>query len=323
MKIHFFLSALVLTCACLLGQTVGARIEMIHAPLLTEEIRKSESIPNPPEYIFFDPQTGSYVARYIPEGVNGAAGKPVIVPIRFRVETEVRADVSLRREGEVILYRWAVRNLAAAKYGANLLSLTLPKSDRGIACNAPEAYPPVTLQKDGPTAARQVAESPAVSRLSLDDWRFALMAFPVPQSLQPGSEVEGWLCRSEFLPGWTTLYAGGGQDTILPGAPFAVHESLAKVRPFQKFFQSTLTFAPKYPPEAPKLIVALDFLHGLTAMEALGLLDAKSTFVVKLKAHLQQIVAEEAVGRIEPWNSNSRFEEQLLAALRVSLPQYF
>lgn len=92
-------------------------MEPVWAPILTEEIRSNNSMSEPPQYILFDPVNGNYVARYIPSIADASkASQPLIVPIRFRVETEVAAELSMTKRERNIEYRCAFRNGAAAKY---------------------------------------------------------------------------------------------------------------------------------------------------------------------------------------------------------------
>lgn len=302
------------------SQQIGARIEPVWAPILTEEIRSGKTVPEPPQYIYFDPERGTYLARYIP--TSGDAKGFVSVPIRFRIETSLSAESSILRKASDLEYHWSFQNAQAAKYPSNLILLTLPRADQTVSCQSPVGLTPVRLQHAGPTAARQISESPAISRLSLGDWRFALL-FPSEGGLAPGSQAAGWLCTSQFLPGWTTGYSGGGSDTVLPDAPIEVHEQLAKIRTFERYFQSFVTFGPKYPQEAPAVMIALDFLHGLTVMETMKQLQSSSPFLAAVRSHIERIVAEEEVRKIEGLKPSTRFEHELLTALSLSLPKYF
>jgi hypothetical protein len=307
---------------CANAQAIGARMEQIYAPLLTEEIRQSRTIPSPAQYIFFDPDIGKYVARYIPEKDGVLEGDPVIIPIRFRMETAVTADVEIQPSQGKYAYTWITHNGESAKYPVITVAFALPRMDQELRCEAPLGYPPVIIQSQGPTAARQIAESPAISRLSLGDWRFAIASYPDSQ-LPPGHSGGGWSCVSNFLPGLITAFAGGGADTILPNAPFAVHEELSKIRTYERYFQPALTFGPKYPPEAPPLIIALDYLHGLGVMASMGNLDRSGAFFRSLQTYLQQVVAEEEVAKLEGLRAETKFERELLGALRMALPKYF
>lgn len=301
---------------------VGARIEPVWAPILTEELRDS----NQPQaqHIFFDPKLSQYVARYIPVSKQGEGNaQHIIVPITMPNQGKPKIRSGIAVADGAIQYNWTVANESEAKAAVRAVAFTLPKSDAGLKCKHP-LNRPVIIQAGGPSAAVPLREGGPELKLSLGDFRFATFSFSVGSHIAPGASQAGLACTSVYLPGWTSVYLQAGEDGGLNSdTPPEVSEELGRVLPLQKYWTPGVALGPRYPASAPKEIIAMDYLTGLSVFESFGLLDGKSKFVESVRNQLNQIMSNKAAAVSVALAAKTEEEREFGLGLRMSLPEYF
>jgi len=301
---------------------VGARIQPVWAPILTEELRES----NQPQaqHIFFDPKLSQYVARYIPVSKQSEGNaQHVIVPITMPNQGKPKIRSGFEAAEGVIQYNWSVSNESEATAAVRAVAFTLPKSDAGLKCKHP-LNRPVIIQAGGPSAAVPLRDGAPELKLSLGDFRFATFPLSVGSHIAPGASLAGLSCNSAYLPGWTSVYLPAGEDGGLDAdTPPEVSEELGRVLPLQKYWTPGVALGPRYPASAPKEIIAMDYLTGLSVYESFGLLDGKSKFVESVKNQLNQIVSNKAAVIAVALAATTEDEREFGLGLKLSLPEYF
>ncbi|MFN8940414.1 MAG: hypothetical protein ACK532_09930 [Acidobacteriota bacterium] len=304
-------------------QPVGARVRPVWAPILSDEVRNSNTIDG--RFIFYDPDAGIYVLRYKPAGSDLVKLRPLVLADQAQVIAETNSIAALHNASDSDFeYRFSFLNSKDSKASIRSVNVSLPKADSDVTCSHASWGNALVQPSVAPSGASQATPSQSKFRLSLGDWRFVTWTAPGIESLKPGTQVTGFQCRSKFLPGWVTAYfPAGGDYAMIEDAPREAADQLGAMLKMEYQFESVILFGPKYPPESPKRIIAADFLHGLQVLEDRGQLDAKSSFVIALRRQLELLAEGQNVEAVALGAGVSRVEKELLMSLRLSLTSYF
>lgn len=235
--------------------------------------------------------------------------------------------VLLHRQPEAGTFRYdlSLKNLKESPEAVRGFFFSGPKSDSSLACQKNDWGPIMIQPPMAPTSARQFEVPGLDLKLSFGDWRYFSL-FPAAGDkgyLQPGSDPIHLRCTSKYLPGWTTVYFPAGADAQLLGdVPQEAINQLNAMSKIEMYWGNTLTFGPKYPPDSPPEIVALDFIAGLNTMEYLGKVSRDSAYVREIREQLD-ILAKGAKGLVPISASPSTaVEREFDQALRISLPSF-
>lgn len=145
--------------------------------------------------------------------------------------------------------------------------------------------------------------------------------------LAQGQSLPGFRVTSRYKPGITIAYAQAASATEITAAvasqyPKAVSEQLALISDPKWDSTQTLTIGPKFDPNDPKELIALDFHHALNQLAVTGVLKADSPFVTEALSSLvsyMQSPAGSSPSMDFASKASAGLESDIASAMRMSL----
>lgn len=263
---------------------------VVQAPFLTPELRTTTKAD--PRHVFFDPQSRSYVLRYLAAGELRLVFLDPIDPAAPL--TPATSRITPHPGGFTYSWQSLVPTL-----------LVLPAQD-----------PTFTSTTLAPTSHPVSPGQYAVIALSRNQfrlpWRYTT------------ATVSNNSCDSTWLPGWVTTYFPGPKSLNLPAdLPEPVLADITRTLGPTNLWSAALTYGPKYPPTTPAAEIARDYLTGLNLLTSTTQLSAASPFVKQVREQLTRLT--NATPDITPLALTTQLpaERELLTALTIAFPAHF
>ena len=277
------------------------------------------------KYVCRDTLSDEYVIRYSQGlGTDQTAGP--LVEIRFELQNLARPEITVQIEklpaASGFRYSYAMTNQGNAKRPITNWSLVAAGDDDSLQIQHPAwraygsssgpprpAVAPQAALLEGPELRRSATMGKFVT------WVTSLNERPI----RAGQALGSFTVISDFRPGFTTAYVGGGAGLRLPhGIPGEVLIELEYFQRPENFHTVLLTLGPKFGPDVSAQWPAADWHLGLQRLMAAGRLSADSAYVQSLLFALEQLAQADQPFAMKLIAPLSDFEKFIDAAVRLT-----
>ena len=278
-------------------------------------------------FVFFDPRTEDYVLHF-PEGI-GTERAPSGRMITTRVQLQNRAIPTLSVNVTSDLsggyrYVYSIANASRAKSPISTWALVVPGSDDSVKLShrrwqsfADVAHKPAVA----PQAGFQEGGPPELKRNVLMG-KFVRWSAPADDlMIRAGRADADFTLVSDYRPGWTTAYVGGGEGLrFSQSVPAVVLKQLEELQKPENYYTYTVTFGPKYGPADTDQWIASDWSFCIEKLISRRLLNGEAPFVQNVMA-LLRTVSEGAVAQGLALSAapTTPMEAEVAAGIRLSL----
>lgn len=263
------------------------------------------------QFVFLDLSKGQVVVSYPDPQAPGGR-----VMLRFdrhdQAEPIIASAVALE-EGGLYRYEYTIRNGISAKKKLKNWSLLVGS---GAGLKATHAVWNASSES-----------SPGSQPGSIRPELLLKWSAPSAGEIERGDGRAGFELRSTLKPGLTIAFAQSVAlseytDAVAPKLPKAVVEQLSKVINIHWDTSQAMTVGPKFAPQDPIKLIALDFHRALNKLSVLGPLKADSPFVAGALRELTSFIQTpiETSLRLDFLNRAAPgLESEIAAAMKLSL----
>ncbi len=277
-----------------------------------------------PCFVFFDADKQEYVIRFAKSVKTGEARDHDVITFRFQPQFAVvpRIDVKQSRKSDgSFSFDYSVSNETTAKDAIRIFAIVASVGDTSLKADHS------TWRSSPPVVTRAVAPQAALFPLHLVRSSAAMGVFlqwdGFDHPIEPGRQGGVFHLSSSYLPGPTTAYVATGRALRTPyELPIPVMDQITPLLAPERNYRVLPAIGPRFPPGTAPKVIAKDFLVAIEQWKAYGWLLSDSAVVRMIQRYLNERLAanEQGGARIDIPKTSSRLEQELMAAINLSLP---
>lgn len=281
-----------------------------------------------------DELTGEYIVRY-PIGLGTEfVSDSEFDEFRFALSNlshpMVEFNVGYRPASEEYIYTYSLYNGKSAMRPIRMWYLVTPINDDSLELAHSIWYShPTEVLIDLPAVAPQAAlywdiEGPELRRISpLGRWAM-WSSRGHDQEIQPEKQLDSFVAKSQFRPGWTTAFVAGGEYMSIPwredGIPEQVRNELGGIlQRAENTFSAVPVIGPMFRADHSASAVARNWIQGVRVLIEFGYVSEQSSFVKELLEVLELVqVSEDSKQPIVESAPSNEYEVLLIETVEMA-----
>lgn len=239
-----------------------------------------------PQLVFLGPNIGtltlSWPSALVPNSASSGR-MTASVSMLNQVQAGISTIVTANSDG-TYNYAYTVSNAPGAAHPIKVWSIGMPAIDGALSAT----------HSSWQAALEQVstAPNPPTNTVSMGTVALTTWSSPIGAAIPAGGSVTGFNVTSNYLPGFTIVYARSDTDYSLPAnLPAQVTQQLAVMRQRDWMNQRLLAIGPRFPKGWTRDVIAADFKNGISRLVSAGILSSSSPFVAALGPALDALIA--------------------------------